>query len=123
MTEDGIFPPLKEAWSNWLVLALVVFILFVLAGYRPTPEQMELQFQPWTIPLVFALLIGVILVDIIHDRMTYTYISDDTRIHKKTGQKQGHINVWTGFGRAKGWVNMKTEDNSPRVNGDETVRE
>ena len=63
VVEDGIFPPLREAWSNWLVLVIVVFTLFVLADYSPTPEQMEMRLPPVDDPVMwFTFALAAVLI-------------------------------------------------------------
>ena len=56
-----------------------------------------------------GIFIGLILLHLIYDHITYTYIDDRTRIHKKTGQRQRYVDVVMLAPAApmRGWVNLK----------------
>lgn len=72
-----------------------------------------LEYAPEYTPMLPLILffIGVIFVNIIWDNLTYKYLDSQTRVHRKTGQKQMYINVIVGPGeRSKGWINLKEEE-------------
>ena len=63
---------------------------------------------------VLVFVCGLVLIDLIRDKMLYTYIDPETRIVKKTGQLQKHFN-FKGFGTVPSsarWVNIRKEGES-----------
>lgn len=54
---------LDKIWGKWGIYIIVIASLFIIAGYSPTPEQMEMRLPPPDDPVMwFTFLVAAILI-------------------------------------------------------------